>query len=136
MLVSLAIVYLALPSMTTFTGTGGQAYEDVTLFVNGIAALYPGATRDNIVVTIGAAQANLTTILTLMDPGDEILVMLPNYMQIWGLSKSRQYRMKFSTHSLARSIVGESKNCRENLKRQKLPTTRPVRSQLVRSLMH
>ena len=48
-----------------------------------IAALYPGATRDNIVVTTGAAQANFTALLTLMDPGDEVLVMLPNYMQVW-----------------------------------------------------
>jgi len=63
-----------------------------------IAALYPGATRDNIVVTTGAAQANFTALLTLMDPGDEVLVMLPNYMQIWGVAKN--YKLNVKTFSL------------------------------------
>ena len=53
-----------------------------------IAALYPGATPDNIIVTTGAAQANFTTLLTLMEPDDEIVVMLPNYMQIWGITQN------------------------------------------------
>lgn len=53
-----------------------------------IAALYPGATADNVLVTTGAAQANFTAILTALDPGDEIVVMLPNYMQIWGLAQN------------------------------------------------
>ncbi|GMR09962.1 MAG: aminotransferase [Anaerolineae bacterium] len=53
-----------------------------------IAALYPGATPDNIIVTTGAAQANFTTLLTLMEPSDEIVVMLPNYMQIWGIAQN------------------------------------------------
>jgi aspartate/methionine/tyrosine aminotransferase len=67
-----------------------------------IAALYPGATRDNIVVTTGAAQANFTTILSLMDPGDEILVMLPNYMQIWGVAKN--YGLNVKTFNLSEEI--------------------------------
>ena len=37
-----------------------------------IAALYPGASADNVLVTTGAAQANFTTLLTALDPGDEI----------------------------------------------------------------
>ncbi|RME70781.1 MAG: aminotransferase class I/II-fold pyridoxal phosphate-dependent enzyme [Chloroflexi bacterium] len=53
-----------------------------------IAALYPGASPDNVVVTSGAAQANFTAVLTTLDPGDEIVVMLPNYMQIWGVAKN------------------------------------------------
>ena len=47
-----------------------------------IANLYPGATPDNVLVTSGAAQANFTTIWALLKPGDEIVVMLPNYLQI------------------------------------------------------
>jgi len=53
-----------------------------------IARLYPGARPENVIVTSGAAQANFTTLLTTMDPGDELLVMLPNYMQIWGAAKN------------------------------------------------
>jgi aspartate/methionine/tyrosine aminotransferase len=67
-----------------------------------IAEMYPGATRDNVVVTTGAAQANFTSILTLMDPGDEIVVMLPNYMQIYGLAKN--YRLNVQTFSLKEEL--------------------------------
>lgn len=63
-----------------------------------IAALYPGATPDNVLVTTGAAQANFTSIWTLLDPGDEIVVMLPNYMQIWGLAKN--FRLDVKTFHL------------------------------------
>jgi aspartate/methionine/tyrosine aminotransferase len=53
-----------------------------------IADLYPGATPEQVLVTTGAAQANFTTLLSLLDPGDQVLVMLPNYMQIWGLAQN------------------------------------------------
>ena len=59
-----------------------------------IARLYPGASPDQVVVTAGAAQANFTTLLTLMGPGDEIAVMLPNYMQIWGVAKNFRFGVK------------------------------------------
>ena len=51
-----------------------------------IANLYPNVTPDNVLVTSGAAQANFTSIWTLLKPGDEIVVMLPNYLQIWGIA--------------------------------------------------
>lgn len=53
-----------------------------------IAALYGGATADNVLVTTGAIEANYNTIHALLTPGDTIAVMLPNYMQIWGLAKN------------------------------------------------
>jgi len=59
-----------------------------------IAALYPGANPDNVLVTVGAAQANYTTILTVLEPGDEMVIMLPNYMQIWGVAKNFGLRPK------------------------------------------
>ena len=49
-----------------------------------IAALYPGATPDNVLVTVGAAEANYISVQTVVAPGDEVAVMLPNYMQVWG----------------------------------------------------
>ena len=67
-----------------------------------IAALYTGATLDNVVVTTGAAQANFTSILTLMDPGDEIVVMLPNYMQIYGVAEN--YGLDLKTFSLKEDL--------------------------------
>ena len=53
-----------------------------------IAALYPGAGPDQVIVTIGAAEANFLSVLTTLSPGDEAVVMLPNYMQIVGACRS------------------------------------------------
>ena len=51
-----------------------------------IAALYSGATPDNVLVTVGAAEANYISLQTVVAPGEEVVVMLPNYMQIWGVA--------------------------------------------------
>lgn len=59
-----------------------------------IAALYDGCTPDNVLVTTGAIEANYNTIRTLLSPGDGIAVMLPNYMQVWGLSKNHGLDMR------------------------------------------
>lgn len=59
-----------------------------------IAALYPGANPDNVLVTVGAAQANFSALLTVLEPSDEIVFMLPNYMQIWGVAKNFGFRVK------------------------------------------
>jgi aspartate/methionine/tyrosine aminotransferase len=50
-----------------------------------VASLYKGATERNVLATIGGAEANLISILRLLEPGDEVLVILPNYMQTHGL---------------------------------------------------
>jgi aspartate/methionine/tyrosine aminotransferase len=59
-----------------------------------IAALYPGATADNVLVTVGCAEANFIALQTLLKPGDEMVVMLPNYMQIWGVARNLGFRVK------------------------------------------
>lgn len=59
-----------------------------------IAALYRGATPDNVLVTSGAAQANFTSLWTLLEPGDEIVVLLPNYLQIWGIAHNFRLQVK------------------------------------------
>src|SRR2546427_6579730 len=50
-----------------------------------VASLYTGATERNVLATIGAAEANLISILRLLEPGDEVVIVLPNYMQTYGL---------------------------------------------------
>ena len=54
-----------------------------------IAAMYDGAGAANVLVTVGAIEANYNAINTLLGEGDEIVIMLPNYMQIWGIAKNR-----------------------------------------------
>lgn len=52
-----------------------------------IAAMYPGATRDHIEVTNGGSEANYVSLWNLVEPGDEVVMMVPNYMQPWGLAR-------------------------------------------------
>ncbi|MCF6249518.1 MAG: aminotransferase class I/II-fold pyridoxal phosphate-dependent enzyme [Desulfobacula sp.] len=59
-----------------------------------IARLYNGATPENILVTVGAIEANYNSIRTILSAGDEIVIMLPNYMQIWGIAKNHGYQIK------------------------------------------
>ncbi|RME80113.1 MAG: aminotransferase class I/II-fold pyridoxal phosphate-dependent enzyme [Caldilineae bacterium] len=59
-----------------------------------IAALYDGATPANVLVTVGAIEANYISVNTLLSEGDEIVIMLPNYMQIWGVAINQNFRVK------------------------------------------
>lgn len=59
-----------------------------------IAALYPGAGPDHVLVTVGCAEGNFNAIHTLLAPGDEAVVMLPNYMQIWGTAHNLGVQVK------------------------------------------
>lgn len=52
-----------------------------------IAALYNDINEDNILVTNGSSEANFVACHTLLEKGDEVLMMLPNYMQIWGIAE-------------------------------------------------
>jgi aspartate/methionine/tyrosine aminotransferase len=51
-----------------------------------IAAMYPGAAVDDVLVTVGAAEANHLALNTFVSPADEVVVVLPNYMQVWGVA--------------------------------------------------
>ncbi len=50
-----------------------------------IAALYDGVDPDQVVVTVGGAEANMAACWHLMEPGAPVAVMVPNYMQVPGL---------------------------------------------------
>jgi hypothetical protein len=53
-----------------------------------IAALYAGATPDHVHVTNGGSEANYVVTWRLVEPGDEVVLMVPNYMQTWGLARA------------------------------------------------
>jgi aspartate/methionine/tyrosine aminotransferase len=50
-----------------------------------IASLYQEATPDHVLVTNGSSEACLLALWHLVEPGDEMVLMLPNYMESWGL---------------------------------------------------
>jgi aspartate/methionine/tyrosine aminotransferase len=64
-----------------------------------VAALYPGATADHVHVTNGGSEANYVVTWRLVEPGDDVVLMVPNYMQTWGLSRAfggsvREWRLR------------------------------------------
>ena len=59
-----------------------------------ISALYDGASINNILVTTGAVEANYNAVHTILGREDEIVIMLPNYMQIWGIAKNFDFKIR------------------------------------------
>ncbi len=53
-----------------------------------VAGLYANATPDQIEVTNGGSEANYLAIWRLVEPGDEVAMLVPNYMQTWGLVRA------------------------------------------------
>lgn len=53
-----------------------------------VCALYPGTNIENILITTGSAEANYLLAWSQIEPGDEVLFMIPNYMQLWGLMRA------------------------------------------------
>jgi hypothetical protein len=51
-------------------------------------AQWYGTTRDHILVTNGGSEANFTTLWGLLEKEGHAAVMLPNYLQTWGLSRA------------------------------------------------
>src|SRR6478609_7652253 len=68
-----------------------------TLLRERIATLYPNASAANVLVTVGAAQANWMVCGTLLEAGDEVIVVSPGYRQVWGLAKNAGCSVK-ETH--------------------------------------
>ena len=53
-----------------------------------IAGFYPGTTVDHVEVTNGGSEANFVACWKLLEPDDEVVMMVPNYGQTLGLAKA------------------------------------------------
>ena len=53
-----------------------------------IAAMYPGARPDHVEVTNGGSEANCIVLWHLVEPGDEMVMMMPNYLQMRGIGRA------------------------------------------------
>jgi aspartate/methionine/tyrosine aminotransferase len=58
-----------------------------------IALYYPGARTENVLVTTGCSEANYTTLWSLLEKSGRAAVMLPNYLQSWGLARGYAERV-------------------------------------------
>ncbi len=52
-----------------------------------IAKSYGDFGSDHVLVTNGSAEANFVACHSLLEKGDEVVMMVPNYMQIWGIAE-------------------------------------------------
>jgi aspartate/methionine/tyrosine aminotransferase len=59
-----------------------------------ISALYDGADVSNVLVTVGAAEANNIILQTLLDEGDELATIAPTYKQVWGLATNAGHTVR------------------------------------------
>lgn len=59
-----------------------------------ISALYNDVDEDNVLVTNGSSEANFIACHTLLEKGDEVVMMVPNYMQIWGIAEEMGCTLK------------------------------------------
>jgi aspartate/methionine/tyrosine aminotransferase len=87
-----------------------------------VAALYQDATAENVLITVGAIQANLVALAALTQAGDAVAVLEPNYRQLWGAAQNLGRRI--TTFGL-RPERGWSLD-RDELERAITPATRLV----------
>ena len=59
-----------------------------------IASIYTGAGRENIQAFNGSSEANMVAIMTLIEPGDKVVYMMPNYLKIYGLARGLGAQIK------------------------------------------
>ena len=59
-----------------------------------VAADYPGASADHVLITAGSAEANFLACWRLVEPGDEVVVLHPNYLQTHLLAESHGARVR------------------------------------------
>jgi aspartate/methionine/tyrosine aminotransferase len=86
-----------------------------------IASWYPGAATENVSLTNGGSEANHLTLWSLLEPGDRLAFMIPNYMQGWGLGrhygkavdtfklKLRDGRWRLDLDGLERAVTPKTK---------------------------
>lgn len=59
-----------------------------------VAHFHPDATSDNVLITTGTSEANLLALATLVEPGDEVVIVMPNYMQLHGIARGLGAKVK------------------------------------------
>ncbi|MGI9221015.1 MAG: aminotransferase class I/II-fold pyridoxal phosphate-dependent enzyme [Woeseiaceae bacterium] len=64
-----------------------------------IASLYKDRGPDDVIVTNGSAEANFLMVMSLLNPGDEIVVFTPNYLQIFGWAQAIGVDVKTVKHN-------------------------------------
>lgn len=59
-----------------------------------VAGFHAGTGAENVVLTTGTSEANYLAITTLVSAGDEVVIVMPNYMQLHGLATALGARVR------------------------------------------
>src|ERR1700682_1352370 len=59
-----------------------------------IAAFHSGSEAKHVVRTTGTSEANFLAVMTLVSAGDEVVVVMPNYMQVHGIAQGLGARVR------------------------------------------
>src|SRR5438034_1844168 len=59
-----------------------------------IAGIHPGHTAGDVMLTTGTSEANFLALASLVNPGDEAVVVMPNYMQVHGIATALGARVR------------------------------------------
>jgi len=59
-----------------------------------IAGIHPGHDADEVMITTGTSEANFLALASLVSPGDEVVVVMPNYMQVHGVATALGARVR------------------------------------------
>ena len=59
-----------------------------------VASFHPGRSSEDVVITTGTSEANFLALATLVAPGDEVVVLMPNYMQVHGVASGLGARIR------------------------------------------
>lgn len=68
-------------------GRGREVTRAAVASIHPGGAAAPGAAPDDVLLTTGTSEANFLAVTTLVERGDEVVVVLPNYMQVHGLAR-------------------------------------------------
>src|SRR5207253_2099098 len=59
-----------------------------------VASFHAGRAADDVVITTGTSEANFLALATLVSTGDEVVVVMPNYMQVHGIATGMRARVR------------------------------------------
>ena len=59
-----------------------------------IAGIHPGHEAGDVMITTGTSEANFLALASLVSAGDEVVVVMPNYMQVHGLATALGARVR------------------------------------------
>ena len=59
-----------------------------------IAGIHPGHGADDVMLTTGTSEANFLALASLVNAGDEVVIVMPNYMQVHGIAQGLGARVR------------------------------------------